>query len=158
VIVEFGDYECPYCRSAHGILRSLRQVFPEDLAIVYRHYPLEAIHPQAYYAARLAECGAQQAAFEATHNYLFEHDVHDTIDVSGLVAAVGISNRQHFTECANSTHSVLAIEEDRGSADVLGIARTPSFIVQGMLLSTTPDSTGWSQLIATHINDKRGSR
>ena len=62
-VVVFTDYECPFCAAADRTLETLRADFGSDLAVVYRHYPLLSIHPNAYHEARLAECAAEEGFF-----------------------------------------------------------------------------------------------
>ena len=67
-LIIFSDYRCPYCRRLEGPLNWVRQAFPEDVAVVYRHLPL--LGETSYFASRIAECGAEQDRFEAVHGIL----------------------------------------------------------------------------------------
>src|SRR5450432_1686988 len=67
-VVEFSDFQCPFCRRAAGELRTLRERYPRDLAVVYRHFP---IHDFARAAASAASCADRQGAFQAMHDTLF---------------------------------------------------------------------------------------
>jgi protein-disulfide isomerase len=77
-IVEFSDFQCPFCGQAAQALQGVRERYP-DVAIVYRHLPLEA-HPHAFAAAVASECAAEQGAFQAFHDHLFAHQ--DSIGVT----------------------------------------------------------------------------
>lgn len=70
-IVEFSDFQCPYCRIAWDTLRILRARYPTQVTLVYRHYPLQGIHPRALEAASAAECAGAQGLFERFHDVLF---------------------------------------------------------------------------------------
>jgi protein-disulfide isomerase len=72
-LVEYGDYECPYCRAAVPIVEELRRILPDELRFVFRHFPLENVHPHALRAAEAAEAAGSQGKFFEMHATLFEH-------------------------------------------------------------------------------------
>src|SRR3954452_6612907 len=72
-LVEYGDYECPYCRAAVAIVDELQRVLPNQLGFVFRHFPLENLHPHALRAAEAAEAAGSQGRFFEMHAELFEH-------------------------------------------------------------------------------------
>jgi protein-disulfide isomerase len=128
-VLYFGDYECPYCAKADLDLGALREEFPENLAVVFLHFPL-ATHPRSHALARMAECGAHQDSFEAVHSLLFPTD--ELADAAGDEELPGI-------------------EEDKSIGEELGIRSTPRFILQGVLLGASPDSAGLSELVRGHL-------
>lgn len=75
-IVEYGDFECPNCKQAAPAVRLLMQRFPEKLRFVYRHFPLEGLHPHALHAAEAAECAGEQGQFWPMHDLLFANQEH----------------------------------------------------------------------------------
>jgi len=72
-LVEYGDYECPYCRAAVPIVQELQQLLGDQLRFVFRHFPLTRLHPHAQHAAEVAEAAAAQERFFEMHATLFEH-------------------------------------------------------------------------------------
>ncbi len=72
-ITEFSDFQCEYCAQLQPALRRLLRDHGSDVAIVFKHFPLEMIHPNAFGAALASECAAEQGAFQRFHDYLFEH-------------------------------------------------------------------------------------
>ncbi len=72
-LVEYGDFECPNCKQAAPVVKLLLSHFSDRLRFVYRHFPLEEVHPQALSAALAAECAGGQGRFWAMHDLLFEH-------------------------------------------------------------------------------------
>ena len=72
-LVEYGDYQCPYCRAAMPIVEELQQILGDQLRYVFRHFPLTALHPHAQHAAEAAEAAAAQGRFSEMHTALFEH-------------------------------------------------------------------------------------
>jgi protein-disulfide isomerase len=72
-LVEYGDYECPYCRAATPIVQELQRILGDQLRFVFRHFPLTGLHPHAQHAAEAAEAAAAQRMFFEMHAALFEH-------------------------------------------------------------------------------------
>ena len=72
-LVEYGDYECPYCGHAYPIIKMLKQLEKDKIKFVYRHFPLSQIHPHAQQAAFAAESASQQGKFWDMHDILFEN-------------------------------------------------------------------------------------
>jgi protein-disulfide isomerase len=72
-ILEYGDFECPYCGAAHPVLKALGNDFPEQIRLVYRHFPITSAHPHAFMAAEAAEAAGKQGAFWEMHDLLFTH-------------------------------------------------------------------------------------
>src|SRR5262245_28830888 len=75
-IVEYGDFECPLCKQSAPVLKSLVERFAGRVRLVYRHFPLETMHPHALLAAEAAECAAGQDKFWAMHDLLFDNQTH----------------------------------------------------------------------------------
>src|SRR5919108_517879 len=91
-LIEYGDYECPYCGQAYPIIKEVQKHLGNKLRFVYRNFPLTEIHPHARHAAEAAEAAGGQGAFWSMHVRLFEHQPHlydDVPDFLHLVAAVG---------------------------------------------------------------------
>src|SRR6266566_10155949 len=72
-LVEYGDYECPYCGAAHPVVKEIQQRLGDQLCFVFRHFPLTQIHPHAEHAAEAAEAAGAQGKFWQMHDTLFEH-------------------------------------------------------------------------------------
>ena len=75
-VVEYGDFECPNCKQAAPAVKLLMQRFPERVRFVYRHFPLESLHPHALQAAEAAECAGEQGQFWQMHDLLFANQEH----------------------------------------------------------------------------------
>lgn len=150
VIVEFGDYECPFCRKAERSLRALRETYPDQVAVVYRHYPLLQ-HANAYRAARFAVCAAEQQHFEAVHRLLYNVVTLVDIDANDLASAGGLPDPAAFVRCTNRTAPDARIERDLKAVAELGLHGTPSIIFEGTLLATPPDSAALFQMVRDRI-------
>ncbi len=130
-IVEYGDFECPYCGRAEPILRALVSDFG-DIRYVWRHLPLTDVHPHAQMASEASEAAANQGAFWQMHDRLLEHQ--GELDFDSLLAharALGLDIEQF--SAALSTHVGAAhIAEDVDGADLSGVTGTPTFFVNGL--------------------------
>ncbi len=138
-IVQFGDYECPFCRQAEQSLRALRKAYPEQVAVVYRHMPLRS-SKNGYHAAQFAECAALQGMFEPVHRLLYSAISLDGLDLERLASEAGISDIEALRGCVNSDDVASRIETDRAVAEALNIRGVPTIIFQGTLLANPPDS------------------
>lgn len=126
-LIEFGDYECPFCRRSHPALQNLIAANP-GLTVGYRHYPLNDIHPVADAAARAAICAEFQGRFPEIHSLLLTTtDWADAKDWARLAERVGISDLAEFRRCLTSEAVVQRLEEDRALAEALGVTGTPTF-------------------------------
>ncbi len=150
VIIAFIDYECPFCRLMDETITALRRSYPEDVAVVYRHFPLPS-HRNAYRAARLAECGAEQGYFEPVHRALYQAIGSGTLDATALAEAAEIPDPQAFTECATREGPVSRIEEDLALVADWGLSATPTIVVDGTLLGTPPDSAALFNLVRARL-------
>ena len=131
VVVEFSDYECPFCRTAHtSIERALAEA--GGATLVYRHLPLSSIHPQADPAARAAVCSEKQGRFTEMHRHLFETEGwRKDPDWGREALAVGITDTASFRTCLKDTATSRRLAEDRLMAERLGIKATPTFVSVG---------------------------
>lgn len=145
-IVEFGDYECPFCQELEPILRAVLLKYPEDVALVYRFSPIP-YHENAYFAARVAECAAQQDLFHPAHTLLYDLKQIDSIDPMEFGRSIGVGALDEFVACAAELSPTPGIAEDIEAGNRLGINSVPTVAVNGLLLGRTPDSARLSELV-----------
>ncbi len=130
VIIEFGDYECPFCRRSHPHLKALVESDLE-VTIGFRHYPLSAIHPKADGAARAAICAESQGRFVGMHSLLFESsEWQDTGDWRSLAEEAGVPDLTGFVRCLSGEAVEKRLEEDMRLAEALEVTGTPVFFYQ----------------------------
>jgi protein-disulfide isomerase len=132
-IVEFSDYECPYCRQWHSeVFTKLMEAYPEQVRLVYRDFPLSSIHPNAVPAAIAANCANEQGKFWPVHERLFsmELGLNDQA-YRDYAAALGL-NVQSFNECVESQRYQAEVEADYQFAAELGVRSTPTFFINGI--------------------------
>ncbi|HYW05960.1 MAG TPA: DsbA family protein [Longimicrobium sp.] len=137
-IVEFSDFQCPYCRTMAARLKAIRDRHPNDVAVVYRHFPL-SYHPHAKAAARASWCAGRQGRFEAYHDALFAHqDSLGTIAWTLLASRAGVSDSVGFARCLSNADPVAEIELDIADARRLGVSGTPTLLINDQLLKSVP--------------------
>ncbi len=139
-VVEFGDFECPYCRMEEPVLQDLAAIYGSDLRLVWKHLPLTGIHPHAQAAAIAAECANAQGRFWEMHDLLLVTALDDAtlLADAGQVPGLDVAAWQ---ACLGT-----AAPADRVAADValgtrLGVGGTPTFYVDGIpVIGAVPES------------------
>jgi Na+/H+ antiporter NhaA len=130
-LLEYGDLECPYCGQAEAVIRELLLEFGGELRYVWRHLPLNDVHPHAQLAAEAVEAAAAQDRFWDMHDSLISHQ--DRLTVRDLVAdaeALGL-DVDGFREHIRKNKAAARIAEDVESADLSGVSGTPTFFING---------------------------
>jgi protein-disulfide isomerase len=131
-LVEYGDYECPYCGQAHHVIKQLQRLLGRQLRFVFRHFPLTMAHPHAQHAAEAAEAAGGQGKFWEMHYVLFEHQ--HALDDGALVqyaAGLGLDLHRFTGELASHIHAA-RVREDFMSGVRSGVNGTPTFFINGM--------------------------
>ena len=131
-LVEYGDFECPFCGQAEPVVRELVSEFGHDLRYVFRHLPLSDVHPHAELAAEAAEAASKQGAFWEMHDLLFEHQ--DALEPKNLISyaeQLGL-DVDRFTEELRRHEYAGRIASDVDDADLSGVSGTPTFFVNGL--------------------------
>jgi Na+/H+ antiporter NhaA len=130
-LIEYGDYECPYCGEAEVTIRHLLDAFGDDLRYVWRHLPLNDVHPNAQVAAEAAEAASAQGAFWEMHDRLLTHqDELSPRQLGRHAEALGLSVDRFWEDLKRHEHAG-RIADDVASADASGVAGTPSFFING---------------------------
>ena len=126
-LVEYGDYECPYCRAALPIVQELQRLLGDQLRFVFRHFPLTGLHPHAQHAAEAAEAAAAQGRFFEMHAALFEHQ--EALGDDHLVqyaADLDLDPARIRRELGSHSHAG-RVREDFESGVGSGVRGTPTF-------------------------------
>jgi len=129
-VVEYGDFECPYCGQAEPVMRELLGDFA-DVRYVWRHLPLTDVHANAQLAAEASEAAAGQGAFWEMHDLLLAHqDALSTDDLMGYAERLGLDPERFETALREHTGAG-RVAEDVQSADLSGVTGTPTFFING---------------------------
>jgi Na+/H+ antiporter NhaA len=129
-LVEYADFECPYCGQAEPIVRELLADFG-NIRYVWRHLPLQDVHPQAQLAAEAAEAAARQGSFWAMHDLLLDHQAALLVpDLLRYAGQLGLDVGR-FTADLRAHAGAARVAQDVDSADVSGVSGTPTFFLNG---------------------------
>jgi protein-disulfide isomerase len=133
-LVEYGDFQCPYCGDAYPIVNDLLERFGDQLRFVFRHMPLPDLHPRAPFAAEAAEAAAAQGRFWEMHDRLFEHQNQlADAELRNHAEAVGVADAARFdAELRDRVHEA-RVAEDFESGARSGVPSTPRFFVNGLI-------------------------
>ena len=130
-LLEYGDYECPYCGQAEVVVRELLASFGDDLRYVWRHLPLNDVHPHAELAAEAAEAAAGQGRFWEMHDELLAHqDRLEPVDLMRYARELGL-DVDRFWDDVRESRNADRIADDVASADASGVTGTPAFFING---------------------------
>jgi protein-disulfide isomerase len=131
-LVEYGDFECPYCGEAYPIVQEVQRRLGERLRFVFRNFPLTQVHPHAEHAAEAAEAAAAQANFWPMHDTIFEHQRHlEDGDLMHYARDLGLDTGAFEAEMAACAHSG-RVREDFLSGVRSGVNGTPTFFINGL--------------------------
>ncbi len=128
-LVEYGDFECPYCGQAEAVIRQLLADFGGELRYVWRHLPLADVHPSAQLAAEAAEAAAAQGRFWDAYDRLLAHSgTFTAADLERIGTELGLDMDRVWDELHNHSHGE-RVSEDVASADASGVTGTPTFFI-----------------------------
>jgi diadenylate cyclase len=131
-LVEYGDYECPYCGRMHPVVRELRERLGDRLRFVFRHFPLDSVHPHARRAAEAAETAAAQGRFWEMHDLLYENRENlDDESLGRYADELGLDVARFEDDLSERRHAP-RVREDRFGGERSGVEGTPTFFVNGM--------------------------
>jgi len=133
-LVEYGDYECPFCSRATGAIDEVRTHFGDELRYVWRHLPLERVHPRAFDAARAAEAAGLQGKYFEMGIQLFEHqDDLEWSDIYRYAVAIGLDIEKFDHDVRVDPSKVLhRVQDDGQDAELMDLNSTPTFFVNGI--------------------------
>jgi protein-disulfide isomerase len=130
-LVEYGDYQCPYCGMAHPIVKRAQRELGNQLRFVFRHFPLAEIHPHARLAAQAAEAAGAQGKFWEMHDMLFEHqDALEVEDLAGYAESLGLDTIKFARDLEAGTFAK-RVRDDFRSGVKSGVNGTPTFFMNG---------------------------
>ena len=138
-LVEYGDYQCPYCGAAYPVVKEIQKDLGKGLRFVFRNFPLTEMHPYALIAAEAAEAAALQGKFWEMHDLIFENQ---GSLAPGIIATwakkVGVDLKR-MGEDIKQGGVTKVIQEDRQSGIRSGVNGTPTFFINGTRYDGSPD-------------------
>lgn len=155
-IVVFSDYQCPFCAATMKELELVRNRYPNDVAVVYRHFPVQG-HRQAIPAVRASECASDQARFEEFTNVLFaSQDSIGIISWEDFAKRARVPNLNAFNACNAGHGAIPALARDTLAANRLRVRGTPTLLVNEQLFEGKPPENFIEAKIAELLHARTG--
>jgi len=150
-IIEFSDFECPFCKAAQPTLTQVLAKYGGKVRLSYRDFPLNSIHPHAQSAAEAARCAGEQKKFWEYHDLIFADPAKlDPATLRGHARAIGLDEKQ-FDSCLSSGKFQPQIQNDIDAGMWSGVNGTPGFFINGVLLSGAQPAAVFEQLIDSEL-------
>lgn len=151
-IVEFSDFECPFCGAVQPVLKQVMQTYGNDVRLVFKHMPLEG-HRNSLPAARAAYCAAEQDRFWQFHDALFASGNLSAAVIDDIAVDLGLGVPK-FQACLSSEQSRAAVIKDIETARLFHIESTPSFIVNGQLIKGALSFADFQKIIERELGQR----
>jgi protein-disulfide isomerase len=151
MIVEFSDFQCPYCRQVTTTLKSVLAKHPDQVALAFRDLPLTAIHPLAQGAAEASRCALEQNKFWEYHDLLFADQA--ALEKNGLLSKAQILklDEKQFDACLSGGKYKAQVEQDAQDGRRVGLSGTPGFFINGVFLSGAQPESAFETLIKEQL-------
>jgi protein-disulfide isomerase len=134
-IVEFSDFQCPFCGREYPVIEKLMKEYDGKVRLVFRNFPLD-FHPFAQKAAEAAACAADQSKFWELHNKMFENQQKLAVDdLKGYAKSVGVADESKFDKCLDSGEKKDQIQADEKAGSEAGVNGTPAFFINGIFVN-----------------------
>lgn len=153
MIVEFSDYQCPYCHQAEPILEAVLAKYGEKVSFAYRDFPLRSIHDHAEIAAEASRCALEQGKFWEYHNQLFKATNLDKEALIGYAKDAKLDDKQ-FESCLTSEKYKAQIDKDIDEGRKAGVNGTPAFFINGIELSGVQGQDSFTRTIDDELSRK----
>jgi protein-disulfide isomerase len=150
-IVEFSDFQCPYCQRAYPIIQAVLAKYAKQVKISYRDFPLRGMHPQAQLAAQASRCAGEQGKFWEYHDELFSKPNQLSQEqLTQHATAIGLDGEQ-FQACLVSGRFDGSIEQDLQDGMQAGVSGTPAFFINGILVSGAQPASVFEKTIDSEL-------
>jgi protein-disulfide isomerase len=150
-IIEFSDFQCPYCSRAAATLKRIEEAYPGKVRIVFRDFPLLQIHPFAAKAAEAAGCADEQGKFWPVHDHLFSHqDKLQVADLKQYAVDLGLEATK-FNECLDSGRRATEWQGDYHAGETFGVQSTPAFFINGRLIVGAQPYEQFAQVVEEEL-------
>jgi protein-disulfide isomerase len=156
-VLEYGDYECPYCRGAFRDVRELVDRHPAEIRFVFRNFPIQELHPHAEQAAQAAEAAAAQGRFWEMHDVLLQPYSHlDTDSLVTYAEVIGLDIARFRQEVTGRAHTA-KIRADMAEGVRNGVNATPKFYVNGLRVDGKVPLEHLVQLVEAAVSAARAT-
>lgn len=150
-IVEFSDYECPFCRGSEQVIRTVLAKYGDKVKLAYRDFPLRQIHPHSLAAAEASRCASEQGKFWQYHDLLFS--VPNKLDAAGLLDDARTSglNEAQFLSCLNTEKFKTAVDADVRAGSSARVSGTPAFFINGIFVAGAQSTAVFEKTIDSEL-------
>jgi len=167
-LIEFSDFECPACGNIFPVIEAAQEEFGDDLRVVFRHFPLTSLHPNANAAHRASEAAHAQGKFFEMHDLLYERQSAWAAATSGLSTSEVIGlfesyasqlglDMDQYREDVSSSELFDNITRHQDAGNQLNISATPTLLLNGELIDTPPDASSFFDTIRAAIDASGGN-
>jgi len=153
MIVEFSDYQCPYCHQVEPTVKELLTKYGDKVSLAYRDFPLTQIHSQAMISAEASRCALEQGKFWEYHDQLFTESKLEKDDLIGYARNLKLDDKQ-FESCLTSEKYKADIERDEQEGRKAGVNGTPGFFINGVALSGSQPRDAFTRVIDDELARK----
>jgi protein-disulfide isomerase len=153
-IVEFADYQCPFCNRSQPIIKEILKEYQGKVNFVYKNFPLVQIHPQAMPAATAAVCAGQQGKYWEMHDKLFDNYNKLSLELYHSLAGELKLDTEKFSSCLNSEDVKKQLVAEMNYAQDLGITATPAFYINGRQLMGAVPKAEFDKIIQSELKKK----
>jgi len=153
MIVEFSDYQCPYCHQVEPTVKQLLAKYGDKVSLSYRDYPLTAIHSQAQISAVASHCALEQGKFWEYHDQLFNSSKLEKDDLIGYARDLKLDDKQ-FASCLDSDKYNAGIDKDVQEGRKVGVNGTPGFFINGVFLNGAQPKDAFTRVIDDELARK----
>ncbi len=154
VIVEFADFECPYCYEASSIIRRIVSEYSDSVRYIYRDFPVPEYHPNAFLAAEAGECANDQNKFWIMHDKMFQNqDSLEEEDLKRYALEAGL-NTEWFNRCLSTEVNTEEVQADILDGLKAGVNGTPTFIINGYQVSGVVPADTFREIIDTLLSEE----
>lgn len=150
-LLEFGDYQCPYCAKAYVVVKQLQKHYGDEISFEFRNFPLVQIHPLAFLAAEAAEAARDQGKFNEMHDALFENQ--DRLGkelILELARRLALDEKKFFA-AIESRRDFERIKKDVEDGQAMGVNGTPAFFIEGEFFDDQWSFAALRQQIDRHL-------
>ncbi len=157
MILEFSDYQCPYCHSVEPTVKALLAKYGDKVSLSYRDFPLTAIHSQAMISAEASRCALEQGKFWEYHDQLFTASKLEKDDLVGYARNLKLDDKQ-FESCLTSEKYKADIEKDEQEARSAGVNGTPGFFINGVFLNGAQGQDAFGRIIDDELSRRSSAK
>ena len=154
-LIEFADFECPFCAKFHNTVKAVQERYPGKVAVSFVHFPLPG-HRFAEPAARVAECAGEQGHFEAMHDRLFaQQNAFGMKPWNEFANEAGITNLRAFESCIAQDTPMPRVRKGQAAGEKLDVKGTPTVIINGWRLGQPPSEQELEVMVQAVLDGKR---